>query len=260
MFTRQQSSNELNGMLEQLESRRLLSSVDLAGGVLTVMGTQDKDEITLSLKAGSTTQLSVDMNGVVQNFNVSAINSIFVYGRGSDDKIEVSNENGVVPFGMFLGGGEGKDEIVGGNFDDTLRGGDDNDKLTGGRGNDSMVGDDGNDDLTGGIGDDYHFGGAGNDVLAGNGGNDFLKGGADNDRMLGGNGDDELWGNEGNDSLLGDDGNDFLVGGVDDDDLDGGAGSDELFGQLGNDDFFGDASEVQDLFDTDNGANTLGAA
>ena len=260
MFSQQQSSNQLNGMFEGLESRRLLSSVDLVGGVLTVMGTQDKDEITLSLKAGSTTQLSVDMNGVVNNFNVSDIKSVFVFGRGSDDKIEVSNANGIVPLACFLGGGDGKDEIVGGNFDDTLRGGNDNDKLTGGRGNDSIEGDDANDVLVGGIGDDYLFGGAGNDELNGNGGNDFLKGGADNDRMSGGNGDDELWGNEGNDSLLGDDGNDFLVGGLDDDDLDGGTGNDQLYGQLGNDDFFGDPSEVQDLAVTDNGANTLGVA
>src|SRR5438128_12507150 len=105
------------------------------------------------------------MNGVVKNFNVSAIQSIFVFGRGGDDRIQVSNANGIVPFAMFLGGGDGKDEIVGGNFDDTLRGGDNDDELTGGRGNDSLVGDDGNDDLSGGIGDDYLFGGAGNDKL-----------------------------------------------------------------------------------------------
>ena len=259
MFTRQ-SSNELNGMFEGLESRRLLSSVDLTGGVLTVLGTQTKDDITLSLVAGKPGQLRVDMNGVVNDFNVSSINSVFVYGREEDDNITISNENGVVPFACFLGGGTGKDEIVGGNFDDTIRGGDDNDKLTGGRGNDSIIGDDANDELNGGIGDDYLFGGAGNDVINGNGGNDFLKGGADNDRMSGGNGDDQLWGNEGNDSLLGDDGSDFLVGGLDDDDLDGGAGTDQLYGQLGNDDFFGDPSEVQDLASTDNGANTLGVA
>jgi len=259
MFTRMQSQNNSSRGLEQLESRRLLSSVDLVGGVLTVLGTQDKDDITISLKSGNTSQLSVDMNGVVNNFNVSAINSIFVFGRTGDDTIEVSNANGVVPFACYLGGGADKDKIVGGNFDDTLRGGDDNDELTGGRGNDSLIGDDANDVLNGGAGDDYLFGGAGNDILSGNGGNDFLKGGSDNDRLSGGAGDDELWGNEGNDSLLGDDGNDFLVGGTDDDDLDGGAGTDSLYGQLGNDDFFGDPDEVKDLAVTDNGSNTLGA-
>jgi len=259
MFTRKQARDISNSNLEQLESRRLLSSVDLVGGVLTVLGSQGKDDITISLKEGSTNQLSVNLNGAIDNFNVSAVNSVFVYGRTGDDSMMVSNLNGVVPFAVFMGGGEDKDIIVGGNFDDTLRGGEKDDMLTGGRGDDSLAGDDDNDVLTGGVGDDYLIGGAGNDILAGNGGADYLKGGADNDRMSGGNDNDELWGSEGNDSLFGDDGDDFLVGGLDDDDLDGGAGSDQLYGQLGNDDFFGDPSEVQDLASTDNGSNDVTA-
>jgi Ca2+-binding RTX toxin-like protein len=259
MFTKKQARNAFSSNLEQLESRRLLSSVDLVGGVLTVLGSQNKDDITISLRVGNTSQLSVTLNDAVSNFNVSAIDSIFVYGRMGDDTILVSNVNGVVPFAMFLGGGADKDVIVGGNFDDTLRGGDNDDVLTGGRGNDSLAGDDANDILTGSVGDDYLFGGPGNDEVFGNGGADYLKGGADNDRLFGGNDNDELWGNEGNDSLMGGDGNDFLVGGQDDDDLDGQAGSDELYGQIGNDDFFGDADEVQDLAATDNGSNDVTA-
>jgi len=260
MFTRMQSQNNLNSVLEQLESRRLLASVALVGGVLTVLGTQGNDQITVSLRSGNTSQLSVDMDGGVHNFNVSAINSIFVFGRTGNDLIQVSNANGVVPFGVYFGGGANKDTIVGGNFDDTLRGSDDNDELTGGRGNDSLIGDDANDVLNGGSGDDFLNGGAGNDILSGNGGNDFVKGGADNDRLSGGAGDDQLWGNEGNDSLLGDDGNDLLVGGLSDDDLDGGAGTDSLYGQTGNDDFVGAldvSSEIKDLTAEDAGNNSL---
>ena len=44
-----------------------------ASGVLTVVGSQGSDQITLSLKAGSPTQLSVDMNGVVKSFNFSGV-------------------------------------------------------------------------------------------------------------------------------------------------------------------------------------------
>src|SRR5688572_3579581 len=151
MFTKKQARNAFSSNLEQLESRRLLSAV-LADGVLTVLGSQNKDDITISLMAGNTSRLSVTLNDAVSNFNVSAIDSIFVYGRGGDDVILVSNINGVVPFAMFLGGGADKDLIVGGNFADTLRGGDADDALTGGRGNDSLVGDDANDILTGGVG------------------------------------------------------------------------------------------------------------
>ena len=257
MFTRQQSSNQINTEVEQLESRRLLSSVLLSSGVLTVVGSQGNDQITVSLKAGSTTQLSVDMNGTVKSFTVSAINSIVIGGRLGNDLIQVSNVNGVVPFGVFVKGGSDKDTLIGGNFNDTLYGGDHNDVIEGSKGNDSLFGDEANDDIAGGAGNDVIYGGAGNDSLAGDGGNDFIKGGFDNDRISGGVGDDWLFGSEGNDSLLGDDGNDLLVGGPNDDDLDGGAGTDSLYGQLGNDDFFGDPNEVKDLASTDNGANTL---
>src|SRR6266550_4294206 len=222
MFTRQQSSNQINTEVEQLESRRLLSSVLLSSGVLTVVGSQGNDQITVSLKAGSTTQLSVDMNGTVKSFTVSAINSIVIGGRLGNDLIQVSNVNGVVPFGVFVKGGSDKDTLIGGNFNDTLYGGDHNDVIEGSKGNDSLFGDEANDDISGGAGNDVIYGGAGND------------------------------------SLLGDDGNDLLVGGPNDDDLDGGAGTDSLYGQLGNDDFFGDPNEVKDLASTDNGANTLG--
>lgn len=260
MFTRQQSASDINSLFEQLEVRRHLSSAVLSGGVLTVIGSQGNDEITVSLKAGSTTQLSVDMNGTVKNFNISAINSIVIGGRLGNDVIQVSNANGVVPFAVFTKGGSGKDTLIGGDFNDTLYGGDNNDVIEGGKGDDSLFGDDANDDISGGAGDDVIYGGAGNDSLLGDGGDDFIKGGMDNDRLSGGTGDDMLFGSEGDDSLMGDNDNDFLVGGIGDDDLDGGAGTDSLYGQLGNDDFVGSldvSSEVKDKTTEDAGNNSL---
>ncbi|HEV8604302.1 MAG TPA: calcium-binding protein [Tepidisphaeraceae bacterium] len=257
MFTRMQSQNNSSSVLEQLESRRLLSSVDLVGGVLTVIGSMSNDEITVSLKAGNTSQLSVDMNGVVRNFTVSAVDSIVISSRLGMDLVQVSNLNGVVPFAVWMKGGGDRDTLIGGNFDDTLYGGEHDDELSGGKGNDSLFGDEANDDITAGTGDDVVFGGLGNDNISGNGGEDYLKGGWDNDIISGGIDNDELYGSEGNDTLMGGDGDDFLVGGVGDDDLDGEAGSDELYGQLGNDDFFGDSDEVKDLASTDLGSNEL---
>src|SRR4051812_39125191 len=93
MFTREQSSNEANSIFEELELRRHLSAV-LAGGVLTVLGSMNNDQITVSLKAGTPTQLSVDVNGVVNNFNVSAVRSIVIGGLMGNDLIQVSNANG----------------------------------------------------------------------------------------------------------------------------------------------------------------------
>jgi Ca2+-binding RTX toxin-like protein len=257
MFTRTQSQNISRHELEQLESRRLLASVDLVSGALTVIGSQGDDEITVSLNASNTSQLTVQMNDTVHNFNVSAVDSIVIIGRLGNDLIKVSNVNGVVPFAVFMRGGDDKDSLFGGSYDDTIYAGNNDDELHGGKGDDSLFGEDAKDDIFGGDGNDVVFGGYDDDRIYGGAGEDFLKGGPDNDRISGGNDDDELYGAEGNDSLLGEDGNDLLAGGVDDDDLDGGAGDDELYGQLGNDDFFGLDSEAKDVAVTDNGSNTL---
>ncbi len=220
MFTRTQSNATELAIFEALELRQHLS-VGLVSGVLTARGTEGNDDISISLKAGDTTQLNVNMNGVNHYFARAAVNSIVVNGRLGNDSIQVSNANGVVPFAIWCKGGGDKDTIVGGDFSDTI------------------------------------YGGAGGDSLDGGGGRDFIKGGRDNDRISGGIDNDWLFGSAGNDSLLGDAGDDMLVGGPDDDDLDGGSGTDKLYGQLGNDDFVGPADEVKDLASTDNGANTL---
>src|SRR5258705_8853411 len=256
MFTRTQSNATELAIFEALELRQHLS-VGLVSGVLTARGTEGNDDISISLKAGDTTQLNVNMNGVNHYFARAAVNSIVVNGRLGNDSIQVSNANGVVPFAIWCKGGGDKDTIVGGDFSDTIYGGDADDVIHGGKGNDSMFGGDGKDDIFGTAGHDVIYGGAGGDSLDGGGGRDFIKGGRDNDRISGGIDNDWLFGSAGNDSLLGDAGDDMLVGGPDDDDLDGGSGTDKLYGQLGNDDFVGPADEVKDLASTDNGANTL---
>ncbi len=260
MFKRKNTARKVCALVENLENRRHLSSVTLTGGVLSVVGSMGSDEITLSLRQGNASQLTVNLNGTLTHFNVSAIDSIIVTGRLGNDRIQCDNAEGTVPFGMTLKGGGDKDSIFGGAFDDTVVGGEADDLIYGKRGNDSMFGDEDNDFIDSGMGEDIVYGGAGNDEIYGGDDNDYLKGGGDNDRISGGRDNDELWGAEGNDTLIGQDGDDFLVGGVDDDDLDGGLGSDDLYGQLGNDDFFGDPDEVRDLASTDNGSNSVDVA
>ncbi|MCG9890140.1 MAG: hypothetical protein MH252_03550 [Thermosynechococcaceae cyanobacterium MS004] len=96
----------------------------------------------------------------------------------------------------------GEDVLNGGNGDDQIFGGEGQDVLNGDNGNDKLFGDLGADVLIGGNGDDQLFGGAGDDFLIGENGNDLLVGGLGADILTGGNGRDTFQFAAG-DSLLG---------------------------------------------------------
>ncbi|HSI34767.1 MAG: calcium-binding protein [Phycisphaerae bacterium] len=128
------------------------------GGTLTLLGTDDDDEITMlkgrgrnySVLAGGTPLLS---------FKAAAVKRIFAaLGAGGDD---VSLWSLNTPATILAGVGD--------------------DLIVGSGGNDTVYGDDGNDSLEGALGDD---------CLYGQDGNDTLNGSADRDSVLGGNGDD----------------------------------------------------------------------
>ncbi|HDO7714766.1 TPA: calcium-binding protein [Yersinia enterocolitica] len=121
-----------------------------------------------------------------------------------------------------------RNEVTGGEGNNTITGGDKNDNLAGGNGNDLIMGYDSFDSL---------FGEGGNDVLVGGNGNDGLTGGAGDDFLDGGDGDDDLEGDagglyaseaqwRGNDILFGGKGNDRIRGGKNNDYLAGGTGDD----------------------------------
>ncbi|PJE85600.1 calcium-binding protein [Yersinia kristensenii] len=123
-----------------------------------------------------------------------------------------------------------RNEVTGGEGNNTIMGGDKNDNLAGGDGNDLIMGYDSFDSL---------FGQGGNDVLVGGEGNDGLAGGAGDDFLDGGEGDDELHGDadalacfasesswRGNDKIFGGKGNDRIEGGKNNDYLAGGTGND----------------------------------
>ncbi|MBW5826117.1 calcium-binding protein [Yersinia kristensenii] len=123
-----------------------------------------------------------------------------------------------------------RNEVIGGEGNNTITGGDKNDNLAGGDGNDFIMGYDSFDSL---------FGQGGNDVLIGGEGNDGLAGGAGDDFLDGGEGDDELHGDadafacfasesswRGNDKIFGGKGNDRIEGGKNNDYLAGGTGND----------------------------------
>ena len=140
---------------------------------------------------------------------------------------------------VVLGGTEGNDFLIAGDFDDdTVYGDGGNDHLDGGYGDDFIkggAGDDiitdagGSDDIQGGDGNDVIQAGSGTDLISGGFGQDFIITGEDNDEAFGGQGDDFILGNKSNEQDIGNEGDDWLEKGTSD-----GAPGDN-FDPLGND-------------------------
>src|SRR5262245_36768891 len=146
------------GIDHRLESRHVPSTVALAGGVLTVQGTNAADSIQL-VQSGSSRGnqfVSVNDNGqLTAMFAVGELKRIEVYGMGGDDKISLA---GVIKVPTILDGGDGDDSIVSGSVGAVV------------------LGRAGNDLLMGGAGRDILIGGAGSDKVDGNGGDDIVTG------------------------------------------------------------------------------------
>ncbi len=245
-----------NGLMETLESRRMLASV-LTGSTLYVTGTESNDLIGISIKR---TQLRVNLNNVIEVFNKSLVSRIEIQALGGND---IAGWTGIsIPTYINCGlgndsvlGGLGNDSLTGAGGKDTLRGGAGIDRINGANSNDILYGDDGDDVIYGGFGNDYAEGGTGKDRFFGEDGDDKLVGGIGNDGVYGGEGNDLLYGQVGNDYILGENGNDQLIGGEGDDQLDGGAGLDSVYGELG-DDVIKAKDSAADLIDGGDGTDT----
>jgi hypothetical protein len=219
---------KFNLRLESLADRSL-PSASLAGGILTVTGTDAADRIEVRQHGDTITVrgMTIDVGGVSQK-SVSAqdVTEVVVDGLGGNDRINLRTLK--VP--TSVDGGAGNDLIVGGMADDSITGGD---------GNDSLFGEAGDDSLTGGAGNDVEHGGRGTDMEAGDAGDDRLFGEAGDDSLMGGDGNDSEHGGTGNDDLNGDAGDDRLFGEAGDDSVQGGTGNDHASGEAGDDSVHG---------------------
>src|SRR6266566_4626048 len=173
--------------IEGLEARRLLSST-FANGTLSVTGTANADNISLSISGAN---LRLSDNNAIKTFVLAAVKMIQVSGLGGNDTIALASNVGVR---AAMDGGAGDDKITGGTGSDTLTGGDGNDSIDGGAGdgNDSLYGGAGNDTLLGRSGNDRLFGDVGNDSINAGKGNDFIDGGLGTDTMIAGDGVDAV--------------------------------------------------------------------
>ena len=248
--------------IESLESRTMLAA-DLAGGILTVIGSDANDNIQVQVATAgpNSGDLQVDINGVQSFFTVAQVTEIVIQGLKGNDQITVDDN---VTIGTTIFGGKGNDTIKGGSGSDTIHGEAGNDTIDGSFGADLIYGGIGNDTLHGGAESDHVLGDAGNDAIWGDEDNDFLGGGNGNDTIdgeegddscSGGNGKDTIRGGDDNDSLFGDNGKDILWGGDDDDYMEGGNSSDDCHGEAGDDELKG--GRGSDHLDGDGGSNLL---
>ncbi len=119
--------------------------------------------------------------------------------QSGDDTIQINDLWGTDVRAVAVNAGIGNDKIDGSAVLGNVR--------------QELIGGDGNDSIAGGAGIDLISGGAGDDLLLGNGGADSLIGDSGNDSLDGGAGADSLSGGDGDDSLVGGDGKDRLIGG-----------------------------------------------
>ena len=208
--------------------------VAIAGGNLTLRGTNEDNEILVTEAAGMT---FVEIDGI--NTMYPGTYNVAVLGFDGNDNIS-SDVSGILINGMdgdddILFYGNGTSLLVGGNGNDVIRGGFGADEIAGGAGDDFLIGRAGNDFISGGLGNDDIRGISGRNVLFGNAGNDQIFGGTGPDEIEGGIGDDDLRGAAGADHIRGGDGFNTIDGGVAGDTIVGGNQNDNILGGPGND-------------------------
>jgi Ca2+-binding RTX toxin-like protein len=243
---------------EPLESR-LLMSVSLANGTLTVEGKIYANNYLAVSQSGST--LTVYDNGFYSSFNTSSVSQIWLKGKDFNDSLSTAG----VTISTRVDGGGGDDVITTGLGNDTVYSGAGADTIgTGPQSqlikrfltpvyddNDFVSSDAGNDTVTTGMGNDTTYAGYGDDVINANAGQDWVFADDGNDIVRGNDGDDVLFGNAGHDSLYAGAGLDDLYGGGGNDSLVaiGGGQNDFVMGESGSDSFWVDAESTEIVAD-----------
>jgi hypothetical protein len=157
----------------------------VANNTLIVSGTNDADQITLSVDPGDPNSLLVDFAGAspAETFDRTTFNAIAVFLRDGDDQFTAGV--GIPDEVMTLDAGRGDDRIVTADGSDLI--------LAGG----------GRDTVNSGSGNDFIFAGSGNDAVDGDAGSDvaFLESGQDSFKWDPGDGSDVIEGGDSIDTL-----------------------------------------------------------
>jgi Ca2+-binding RTX toxin-like protein len=129
-----------------------ISGIGLRGGVLEIVGTQQRDVLTIGQSRGKV-QLAGTLGGarISQAFALGSVSRIAAdLGAGNDSL----TAGGAVRVPLLINGGAGNDALTAGNGPAVLLGGEGNDVLRGGGGRDVLIGGAGADQVSGGGGSD----------------------------------------------------------------------------------------------------------
>lgn len=228
---------------ENLEQRVLLS-ISLSSGVLSIVGTNKNDSILIYGKGGDTYVKS--SFAPLQHFHLTGGNTIHIDMQGGNDTVTIYDHTTKFPA-----------TILGGSGNDHLDGGGGNDLIDGGTGADTLLGDGGDDHLVDTTNDTVIDGEAGFDAADFSGATTpiiFNMSGKNVEMVSGGSAGDSITGTASADVIIGNGGNDTINGMAGDDTIDGGAGHDKLSGGDGND-LFINYDQEPDVIDGGAGTN-----
>ncbi|MEG4801005.1 cadherin-like domain-containing protein [Microcoleus sp. ARI1-A2] len=186
-----------------------------------------------------------------QRFSFNVEQNIFNFAGNTAPQVIV----GSATLDNDIQGGDGNDDIKGGNKTNKIKANKGNDKIQGGDGDNDIDAGDGDDTIIGGKGTNKIKGGNGKNKIQGGDGDNDIEGGDDADDIVGGKGKNKIITGKGNDTIKGGDGENDIDGGEDDDNIIGGKLKDKLTGGIGNDTLAGDDGD--DSLDGGEGTNTL---
>ena len=123
--------------METLEDRSVPATAVLNSGILSVIGTNAPDRITINLDSVNNQIVVINGNQETGRFNSDSVNSIHLFGGAGNDSLQVSSQI-IQP--AFIDGESGNDRVFGGGGGSTITGGKGANRMAGGTGNDTIFG------------------------------------------------------------------------------------------------------------------------
>ncbi len=156
-FYQVDGTSEFSEITSELIAASLSEPTLLESGELFVVGTNDDDEILVKEKNGSVeVKIESDDFDAKHAFPAADVGRVFVFALAGDDEVNIHKTISLDAFVLGgdgddqLSGGQGRNVLVGGNGDDEIIGNHTLDIIIGGWGEDEMNGKDGDDLLIGG--------------------------------------------------------------------------------------------------------------
>lgn len=187
-------TNKRCGRSHRLEalSPRVLLSAAFDQGVLTLVGTESADDISLTVDPRFINVLDARINGDTSYYLLTSVTEIHIAALDGDDRVTIDPILDVLNYRASVEGGAGNDRITTGPGNDTIDAGSGADKIYSNGGNDLVIAGSGNDSVYTGAGNDTIYGNKGNDRIVTEDGNDVCVVSKGNNFVDTGSGDDVI--------------------------------------------------------------------